>query len=175
MNSNETKKDFSTANTIIGIGIIGIGALATWYYALHWKPSNDSKFTKMWIDDQSKIDYSGEDKENPPLTHVSSGFKCMSFVGEPEFQTFMDLFKPTDYQCRWAWQYEVRNNTDTTVSVNVTYQLKDEDRFVLAESEDSVVVRPGETEMIRKVAETPVPISVLEQVWYPSWLIGMNM
>ncbi|WP_209834302.1 hypothetical protein [Ruegeria sp. HKCCE3926] len=140
------------------------------YYALHWPPSNSSKFAQFIDDRTGDIDW-GDEEGEPPLTHLSSGFKCVRFVSTTKFESVLDLFKQTEYGCEWGWQYEVRNNLDRSVKVTVQYELEDADEFILASSKGSTTIAAGETEKIIEVAKEPIPMSDLERLYRMGWRI----
>ncbi|NOD96641.1 hypothetical protein GS610_05405 [Ruegeria sp. HKCCD6228] len=162
--SKTAKRSFLLPVVAVLVGLSG------GYYFLHWPPSTSSKFAQFIDDKTGGIDW-GDEEEEPPLTHLSSGFKCVRFVGAPKFESVLDLFKQTEYGCEWGWQYEVRNNLDRPVKVSVQYELEDADEFILATSEGSVRIEAGETEKIIEVAEEPIPLSDLKRVYRMGWRI----
>lgn len=155
--------------TIVLVGL-GVVAAIWWISSLHSRPDVPQRFANFLTDSDSYINY--EDRENPPLTHVRSGFKCISVVGTPSFERFVDLFAPTNFECQWGWFYEVKNNLPTPVRVNVTYELQDRDEFVIAYSQKEIVVKPDQTETIRKVATEPISLDALMRTGYSGWKIS---
>lgn len=140
------------------------------HYVLHGQPNIPPRYASFWKDEASHIGY--DDLESPPLTHVSSGLKCVSLVGEPSFVGVLDLLERTDYQCQWGWYYKVTNNLTEPVRVTVTYMLKDKDDFIVTESRGSLLVGPGETETLQQVSSKNFDLSELERVRYASWRIS---
>ncbi len=167
-----SEKSGSNLSKTIWLTLVICGALFGAYYLLHWPPGASSKYSRFIDDRTGDIAYDGDDQNEPPLTHISSGFKCVRILGEPKFTSIADLLSKTEYRCEWGWQYEVKNNLDVPVRIEVEYQLEDRDEFVLARSVGSIDVAPGKTETIIEVSNEPILVSDLERVYRAGWLIG---
>lgn len=156
------------------IWILGLvlASIFAGYAHLHWKPEVPSRFSTFIDDGAEGIAYS-EDIE-PPLEHIQSGFKCLSIVGEPVFETLADVLSKTNFRCQWGWQYEVRNKLSVPVEVEVEYQLEDEDGFVRASSSSSIVIKADGVGTIKKIADESIDLQVLQDITYAGWTIGFK-
>ncbi len=80
-----------------------------------------------------------------PLEFVEDCYKFVRFFEEPVTNKKSGELLYITKKAEWRWKYSVRNKSDGAMTVHVTYELKDEDDFVIAEDAASVYVAPKDT------------------------------
>ena len=92
-----------------------------------------------------------------PLTVISDGYKMIETYREPEVRNQTGNTRAAFDAVRWGWQLTVKNNSTTTLSVKVDYQLMDTDDFVLTYRlyPPSKLVAPGDTVTFKETETMP--------------------
>ena len=156
----------------VGFAIIPLFVLFLGYLNIHpeiyrgiprnFGDSNDATFVS--------IDWN-EDEEDPPLEYISDSFKGISVLTEiVEVTSFWDLWNAPSSQLEYDWNYKVKNLTDKTLDISVTYQLQDRNKKIITRSKSSKLAEPGETIELEKSER--LDYSEAQRVRGSGWSIG---
>lgn len=138
----------------VGLTIIPLFILALGYLNIH--PEFYRSIPKNFADSKnatySGIAWADDEKEDPPLEYVSDSFKGIRITTNAAVVTsFWGLWNRPNSQIEYEWRYKVKNLTDTTLKILVTYELNGDQGAIIANSEASKVAEPGETIEIKQV------------------------
>jgi hypothetical protein len=125
--------------------------------------SNDATFVS--------IDWNEDKEEDPPLEYISDSFKGISVLTEiVEVTSFWDLWNAPSSRVEYEWTYKVKNLTDTTLDISVTYQLQDRNKKTITRSASSEAAEPGETIELNESGQ--LDYSEAQRVRNSGWSIG---
>jgi len=157
----------------IGFTIIPFFVLVLGYLNVHPElyrtiPSN---FTDPHSYPSMYINWSEEEKKNPPIQFVSSNHKGLNVWTEIKTITsFWDLWNTPKSELEYEWEYQVKNLSDKKRSITVYYKLVDENDNVLNENSKTETVEPGETITITNTSR--INYDLLPLVKGSSWSVN---
>lgn len=105
---------------------------------------------------------------NYPLEIIEDGYKMIRAFRE-EGEKIKDVEIHTNDKVEWGWRYTVKNKSNKSLKVGVTYILKDIDYFNITSDYESVYINPGEIITIRSTSY--MDFQNVTRVFYSGWTV----
>jgi len=156
----------------IGFTIIPFFVLVLGYLNVHPElyRSIPPNFSDPHSSPSMYINWSDEEKKDPPIEFVSSNHKGLNVWTEINtISSFWDLWNTPKSELEYEWEYKVKNLTEKKRSVTVNYHLVDKNDNDLNENSKTEIVEPGETKTIKNTSR--INYDLLPLVKGGSWSV----